>query len=73
MASTSVVITGDNVWLNAQQSEPLTATIEISASTGKILGVFRERRERSAYGNGVEWIDAGNAVVMPGIVDAHVN
>ncbi len=68
----TTVIVGDNVWLDAAQTAPLKATIEVSSETGKILAVHKERRNQSAYKT-VDWIDAGNAVVMPGIVDAHVS
>ena len=50
---------------------PRPATIEVSIQTGKITAIHRERRERDAYPGieDVNWLDAGNKFILPGLVE----
>jgi allantoinase len=67
------VVQGRNVYLNATQSAPCSCTIEINQGTGSVVGIHMDVTKcKEDYPLDTEWIDAGDLVVMPGLVDAHV-
>ncbi len=49
------------------------ATISISPSTGKIVGVTPEVLPRSAFPPSATYIDHSPKLLLPGLVDAHVH
>ena len=68
------IITGNRV-LALDNSVPSPATIEISKQTGHIINVIPTKLSLKDYPSLIptEFVDAGDDVVMPGIVDAHVH
>ncbi|TFK21957.1 allantoinase [Coprinopsis marcescibilis] len=74
MESELVVCTGTRVLL-PDQDIPVPATIVIDKSTGRIIDVQQKFSTRKDFSNPQisSWIDAGDLVVLPGLVDAHVH
>lgn len=69
----STVIVGDRVLLPAHSS-PVPATIVID-DTGKIVDVQSRRRSKEDFQQSTSiksWIDAGDLVVLPGLVESVV-
>jgi hypothetical protein len=64
-----LVCTGSQV-LFPDITDPVPATIIIERSTGKIIDVRRNQvsREQLPF-ESVEWIDAGDKIVLPGLVE----
>jgi allantoinase len=54
-------------------TEPTPGTIEIDKSTGKIIKIQPYKASINDYNNHEQFLDVGNNVVMPGIIDAHVH
>ncbi|KZT07861.1 allantoinase [Laetiporus sulphureus 93-53] len=51
------------------------ATIAVDLTTGRITHVHRGAQDRQAFADveDANWIDAGDRVILPGLVDAHVH
>lgn len=49
------------------------ATVVISASTGKITSIFHDVVPASSFPSGTQYTDHSPAVLLPGLVDAHVH
>lgn len=45
------------------------ATISIDLVTGKITGVQLGRQPRESYPEGVHWLDVGEKIILPGLVE----
>ncbi|KAF8235995.1 allantoinase [Tricholoma matsutake] len=67
-----LICTGRNV-LYAGAAVPQPATIIIDMETGKITEILPTYQSRQFQEDGITWIDAGNKVVLPGLIDAHVH
>ena len=67
-----VVITSSRVILD-EHSKPGPATIEISALSGKFTAIHSGKASRDKYHPSVQFIDYGDLLVMPGLVDSHVH
>ncbi|KAF9531665.1 hypothetical protein CPB83DRAFT_848537 [Crepidotus variabilis] len=70
-----LVCTGSKVLL-PDTLTPVPATIVIDQNTGKIIEIRKTHLNRDQYSNesaSIKWIEAGNYVVLPGLVDAHVH
>lgn len=66
----TLVVRGNNVLLpETQQPEP--ATIVVNVSSGKITQVIKGVSDDVP--TGAQVVDAGDLIVMPGLVDAHVH
>ncbi|KAF2724231.1 allantoinase [Polychaeton citri CBS 116435] len=50
-----------------------SATIVISAATGKIIAVFHSILPQSSFPNGTSYTDYSPRILLPGLVDAHVH
>ncbi|KAL2760999.1 hypothetical protein ACRALDRAFT_1059290 [Sodiomyces alcalophilus JCM 7366] len=68
LTSTRVVITLPD---NSLVLTP--ATLIVSPQSGKILDVIPSVLPRSAFPDSAEYVDYGNKLVLPGLVDAHVH
>ncbi|CAG8512745.1 2340_t:CDS:2 [Paraglomus occultum] len=75
MALDDLFIITSNKVLALDSSLPSPATIEISKKNGHIVNVIPTKLSLKDYPSlaPTEFIDAGDDVVMPGIVDAHVH
>jgi allantoinase len=49
------------------------ATLEINTATGKLAAVHRRLVPRTAYPSGTPYRDVSPALLLPGLVDAHVH
>lgn len=55
-------------------TEPTPGTIEIDKNTGKIIKILPYKLSINDYNDHKEqFLDVGNNVVMPGLIDAHVH
>ncbi|KDN50635.1 hypothetical protein RSAG8_01133, partial [Rhizoctonia solani AG-8 WAC10335] len=72
MAPTKV-FTSSRVYFPNEGASP--GTIEVDLSTGKITQIQRIKAERgdSNYEADAEWVDVGDKVIIPGLIDAHVH
>jgi len=68
MSSDKIVFTARKVLLPTSD-EPVAATIEVSRATGKITRIATGSALREAYPADVEFIDAGGATILPGLVE----
>lgn len=50
-----------------------SATIIVSAESGKIIDIYKEVLSRSHFPGNVEYIDHSPDILLPGLVDAHVH
>ncbi|KAG9221112.1 hypothetical protein CCMSSC00406_0005449 [Pleurotus cornucopiae] len=73
-ATALLVCTGDKVVLPGAR-DPQPATIAIDTTTGIIIDVQHARSGRSAFPDipDDQFIDAGDRLILPGLVDAHVH
>ena len=63
-----LVLTGNRVLTDSSATiRPMTLLIE----SGKIIEINEGKADPSQY-QGVDFVDAGDDILMPGIVDAHV-
>jgi allantoinase len=62
-----LVCTGNNVLLPGETSLK-AATLKINRDTGKIVEISLGRKDPHQESN-VEWIDAGDKFVLPGLVE----
>lgn len=67
-----VVVASSRVVLD-EHSKPIQATLEISRLSGKFIAIHPEKASRDKYDASVQFIDYGDLVVMPGLVDSHVH
>ena len=72
LASGLVVVTSTRVVLDENQYAT-PATIEISPSSGKFVAIHRRKATIGDYPSTVQFVDYGDLVVMPGLVDSHVH
>lgn len=67
-----LVCSGPRVLL-PESREPIPATIIIDKSSGKILQIHNRQitnsQELDLHHSSIEWIDAGDDVVLPGLVE----
>jgi allantoinase len=70
--SSLIVVTSSRVVLDEDQ-DAAPATIEISASTGKFISIHARHSTADEYPPAAQFLDYGNLVIMPGLVDAHVH
>jgi dihydroorotase-like cyclic amidohydrolase len=53
--------------------DPVPATIEISPLSGKFVAIHPRKAAANEYPSTVQFIDYGELVIMPGLVDSHVH
>lgn len=65
-----LVCTGRHVILPGEQA-PKAATITIDLLTGRIVDVRQEHQFRDGHlgDDDISWIDAGNSIILPGLVE----
>lgn len=70
MAARYRVFTGTNVLLDSDD-QPRPATIVVDVKTGKITDVRSGTGHRAAFPDvsDADWIDAGDNLVLPGLVE----
>ncbi|CED84512.1 allantoinase [Phaffia rhodozyma] len=72
---TKTVLTSSHVLFPDSDLQP--GTIEFSAQTQQILAIYKgEKRTRAQYEaeeETIEWLDVGDLLVLPGLVDCHVH
>ncbi|KAK6498983.1 hypothetical protein TWF481_011554 [Arthrobotrys musiformis] len=68
--STTTVLASSNAVIDGRLTP---ATIVISTSTGKIMGVHTKLLPQSSFAAGTIYKDYSPKVLMPGLVDAHVH
>ena len=67
-----IVITSNRVVLDETQN-PSPTTIEISPLSGKFVAIHSGKSRAIDYPPTVQFLDYGNLVIMPGLVDCHVH
>ena len=67
-----IVVTSNRVVLNENQNAS-PATIEISPVSGKFVGVHAGKARATDYPSTIQFLDYGDLVIMPGLVDSHVH
>lgn len=67
-----IVITSNRIVLD-ENNNATPATLEISPSSGKFIGIHREKRTAADYPSSTQFLDYGDLVVIPGLVDSHVH
>ncbi|KAI0784051.1 allantoinase [Abortiporus biennis] len=74
--SSKRIFTGNNVYLPGSDNV-IPATVTVDKSTGKIVlvepNVRRKRQDFTDVTADEDFIDAGDKVIIPGLVDAHVH
>lgn len=63
------VVTGNRVLLS-DFDVPKPATISIDGSTGKITDIQEGRQSQDSFPDETNWVDAGDKVVIPGLVES---
>ena len=67
-----IVITSTRVVLDENENAS-PATLEISSLSGKFVTIYPRRATADEYPSTVQFIDCGDLVIMPGLVDCHVH
>lgn len=67
-----IVVTSNRVVLDENRNAS-PATIEISPLSGKFVAVHPRKMSATDYPPTAQFIDYGDLVVMPGLVDSHVH
>ena len=67
-----IVITSNRVVLD-EDHNAVPATLEISRLSGKFTAILQTKTTADDYLSTVQFIDCGDLVVMPGLVDSHVH
>ncbi|KAG6865367.1 hypothetical protein C0991_003144 [Blastosporella zonata] len=69
-----LICTGRNVLLPGNPL-PIPATLTIDLSTGKIINIVDSYQitNTASLAGSIQWIDAGDKMILPGLVDAHVH
>lgn len=67
-----VVVVSNRVILDANKNAS-PATLEISPLSGKFVAIHPRRASANVYPPTVQFLDYGDLVVMPGLVDCHVH
>jgi allantoinase len=67
-----IVITSARVVLQVTENAT-PATLEISPLSGKFIAILPGKTTAADYPPDTEFLDYGDLVVMPGLVDAHVH
>ena len=67
-----IVVTSNRVVLNENQNAS-SATIEISPLSGKFVAIHSGKASASDYPSTIQFLDYGDLVIMPGLVDCHVH
>jgi allantoinase len=67
-----IVITSNRIVLD-EDNNAIPATLEISSTSGKFIGIHGEKRKAADYPSSTQFLDYGDLVVMPGLVDSHVH
>ena len=67
-----IVVTSNRVVLNENENAS-PATIEISPLSGKFVAVHAGKGSASDYPSTIQFLDYGDLVIMPGLVDCHVH
>jgi allantoinase len=68
----AIVITSSRVVLDDNR-DAVPATIEISPLSGKFVAIHPRKATANEYPSTVQFIDYGELVIMPGLVDSHVH
>ncbi|KDQ50281.1 hypothetical protein JAAARDRAFT_142213 [Jaapia argillacea MUCL 33604] len=74
MPPTTRIFSGRNVLL-PDNPQPVPATVEVDLSSGKIISISPGARSKDSYPDiaAEDFIDAGDHIIIPGLVDAHVH
>ena len=67
-----VVVVSNRVILDGNK-DASPATLEISPLSGKFVAIHPRKATANDYPPTVQFLDYGNLVVMPGLVDCHVH
>jgi allantoinase len=67
-----IVITSNRVVLD-ENRDTSPATLEISPVSGKLVAIHHRKASADEYLSMVEFLDYGDLVIMPGLVDCHVH
>jgi predicted amidohydrolase YtcJ len=67
-----IVVTSSRIVLNETQ-DASPATLEISPLSGKFVAIHPGMATANEYPSTVQFLDYGDLVVMPGLVDPHVH
>jgi allantoinase len=70
-----LVVTGTQILCSSSDPSPSPRTLEIDTETGRILAIHQHHVDASAYvkQDNITFMDIGDHLLMPGIVDAHVH
>jgi allantoinase len=67
-----IVVTSNRVVLDVTQNVT-PATLEISPFSGKFIAILPNKSSVDDYPPDTQFLDYGDLVVMPGLVDSHVH
>ena len=72
LSSSLIVITSNRIILDVTRNAA-PATLEISPLSGKFIAIRPGKTSAADYPPDTKFLDYGDLVVMPGLVDAHVH